>query len=191
MSGFSAVGYFLVSLVFSLIIFLLWARIALRFLRISSFHPISQIIYSYSNPVIIWIAHWLPNKLSQSPQYDWISMALLVCVELLKFLIIGSLFYQTILPLSGLVVYTIADLIVQPSNLLFYAILIRVVMSWINPNWYHPLADILYQLTEPLLRIARQLLPTYGGLDFSPFLIMLLLKIVSIFITTSLPLAIG
>jgi YggT family protein len=188
MSGLLAVGYFLFALLFSLLAFVLWTRIALRYYRISVIHPISQTIYSLTNPIVIPFSHMFPTKKTHPSRYDWPCFCALVIVELLKFIAIGALFLGAMLPLSFLPLYTLADLIVQPCNLLFYAILIRVIMSWVNPNWHHPLADILYRITEPLLQWGRRFVPVIGGIDFSSVVILILLKIITLFISASLPL---
>ncbi len=86
-----------------------------------------------------------------------------------------------------IVLYVVADLIIQPCNLLFYAILIRVIMSYVNPYWQHPLNDFLRIVTEPLLSRGRRLIPIMANIDFSPFIIMLILKVITLFISASLP----
>lgn len=51
----------------------------------------------------------------------------------------------------------------------------RIILSWVRPNPSHPVARSLiifiYQVTEPLMRPIRQILPPLGGLDFSPILV--------------------
>ena len=46
---------------------------------------------------------------------------------------------------------------------LFYMILIRVIMSFVNPHWQGPLADFLRLLTEPLLKLGRRVVPDISG----------------------------
>ena len=72
------------------------------------------------------------------------------------------------MPILFILLYVLADLIIQPCNLLFYAIIIRVIMSYANPGWQHPLADFLRLLTEPLLILGRKIIPDISGFDFSP-----------------------
>jgi YggT family protein len=55
-------------------------------------------------------------------------------------------------------------------NVYFFAIIIRAVLSWVNPGSYNPAVSLLYSLTEPLLRIGRRLLPPVGGIDLSPLI---------------------
>ncbi len=188
MSGLVAVGYFLFALFFSLIAFVLWTRIALRYFRISALHPVSQSIYRITNPIVMPITHMFKIHKSHLQRYDWPCFSVLVMVELLKFVALGSLLLGVSLPWSFVPLYTVADLIVQPCNLLFYAVIIRVIMSWVNPHWHHPIADILCRVTDPLFRLGHRIIPDLGGFDFSPFLVLIVLKIITLFITASLPL---
>lgn len=55
------------------------------------------------------------------------------------------------------------------------AILASVVMSWVAPNVYSPLAEMAKQLSDPFLAPIRKLLPPMAGFDFSPMLGMLVL----------------
>ena len=70
--------------------------------------------------------------------------------------------------LPGLAVVSVAELLDLCTTVFFWAILIRVVLSWINPAARHPASDIVYSLTEPVLEPARRLLPALGGFDLSP-----------------------
>ncbi|HHT0592632.1 TPA: YggT family protein [Legionella anisa] len=187
MSGLIAVTLFIVSLFFSVVIFSLWLRIALRYLRVSALNPISQVIYRVTNPIVnpIQLISKQPYKAGQ--KYDIPAIITLVLVELLKIISISLLALNGLIPIVFIFIYIIADLIIQPCDILFYAILIRVVMSFINPEWRSPIADFLRLLTEPLLRLGRKIIPDISGFDFSPFLIMVLLKIITLFIRANLP----
>lgn len=188
MSGFTAVGVFLTSLSFGLIIFCLWIRIALRYLRISSLTSFSQLILTVTNPIINPINDLLKLRYQPGQTYDWTAIGLLIFVEVLKIIIMGLLAFHTIVPLTFIIVYVLADLIIQPCDILFYAILVRVIMSYVNPGWQHPIADFLRLLTQPLLILGRRIIPDISGFDFSPFIMMILLKVISLFVSSSLPL---
>jgi YggT family protein len=47
-------------------------------------------------------------------------------------------------------------------------VLVAVVISWIHLDRRHPLATIVYRLTEPVLAPIRRVLPPIAGLEFSP-----------------------
>jgi YggT family protein len=58
-------------------------------------------------------------------------------------------------------------------------VLAAVVISWIRVNPRHPLARIVYRLTEPVLAPIRRALPLVGGLDFSPLVLLIALRVLS------------
>lgn len=187
MSGFTVVGFYLASLFFGLIIFSLWLRIALRYLRVSSLNQFNKLVYTLTNPLIQPLNIVLKQKHQPSQKFDWMAFIILIVVELIKILILSLIMFHAIIPFVFIILYVIADLIIQPCNILFYAILIRVLMSYANPGWQHPVADILRLLTEPLLILGRKIIPDISGFDFSPFIMMIILKIITLFIGAYLP----
>ncbi len=189
MSGLIAVGYFLVSLLFDLILFMLWTRVALRYLRISSLNPFSRLIYTLTNPVVRPLYFLLKYKDQAKQRYDWPVFILIVLTEILKVIFLSLIVFQAFLPPVYILIFALADFIIQPCNLLFFALLIRVVMSYVNPYWNHPIADFLRLLTHPLLILGRKIIPDISGFDFSPFIIMIILKVITLFIHASLPLS--
>ncbi|KTD16749.1 YggT family protein [Legionella jordanis] len=187
MSGLLTVGYFLVSLFFSLLLFALWIRVALRYFRVSLLHPVGHLIYGLTNPIVQPLERLVYRGKPVVKQYDWVTLGLIFIVELLQFFIIGLIFHGILLPFTYLVIFALADSVIQLCNLLFYIILIRVVMSWVNPAWQHPALDIMKLITDPLLDLGRRIIPDISGFDFSPFIIMILLKVIALFMEASLP----
>jgi len=186
MSGLQAVGYFLIALLFGFLIFCLWARLAFSYLRISALNPIALLIHQVTDPLLLPLQKLFPFK--SNPRYDWRAAVLLLIVEILKGITLSILAYGTLISWIWLILYVVADLIIQPCNLLFYAILIRVLMDWINPQGIqHPISYILHALTNPLLKFGQSILPNISGFDFSPLIVMLILKIITLFIEHSLP----
>ncbi|MDF1756900.1 MAG: YggT family protein [Legionellaceae bacterium] len=187
MEGVIAAGYFIFTLIFGVLTFTLWLRFVLRYLRISSMHPISQLVLKLTNPVIRPVSKLANQNTKRLNRYDWPCFAVLVIAEIIKFTLIGLIFFGQMLPFILLILYPIADLIIQPLNLLFYAIFIRVIMSWINPNWQNPLNDLLAIVTEPVLRPIQKRIPPISGFDFSPFIVLVLIKVVTVFVGSALP----
>jgi YggT family protein len=56
-------------------------------------------------------------------------------------------------------------------------VLAAVVMSWIRVDPRHQLARIVYRLTEPVLEPIRRVLPSVGGLDLSPLVLLIALRV--------------
>lgn len=66
------------------------------------------------------------------------------------------------------------------ANLLdLYSLVVigAVVVSWMRLPRSHPIAGVIYTLTEPALAPIRRALPTMGGLDFSPMVLLLGLQL--------------
>ena len=63
-------------------------------------------------------------------------------------------------------------------TLLELAILARVLLSWFRVDPYHPAVAFLYQITEPILKPLRNVIPPLGMIDISPIVALILLDIV-------------
>jgi YggT family protein len=80
--------------------------------------------------------------------------------------------------------------LVQLVNLFFtlYTFLIfgRVLLSWVRLSPYHPVAEWIYRLTEPVLAPIRNMMPQTGMFDWSPMIamfgLMILRQIVVMFL---------
>lgn len=189
MSGLYSVIYFLVSVSFAFVLFILWSRILVRLNRISVLTPVSQMIYHFTNPLVKPFSNLINPQKVKSIHYDWACLATIIVVEFIKFILISLLLYGALMPMGYLLLFVFADLIMQPCNLLFYLILARVIMSWVNPSWQDitPLGNIVKKITEPLLDFGRYLTPNISGFDFSPLVILVILKAITIFMSASLP----
>jgi YggT family protein len=59
-----------------------------------------------------------------------------------------------------------------------FVLLIRILITWIpNLDPYHPIVQLLFQVTEPVLEPARKLIPPIGMIDISPIVVFIVLGI--------------
>lgn len=57
-----------------------------------------------------------------------------------------------------------------------WVLIIRAVLSWVNPDPYNPIVRALYSITEPVLSFLRRKFPLMAGsIDFSPMVAILVL----------------
>jgi YggT family protein len=188
MAGLIAVSYFLISIFFNLIIFIFWLRILLRYYRVSPLHPMGQAIYHLTDRIVLPLESIVFRNKRRLHRFDAISFACIVVLEIIKFVLLSLIAYQALLPLTYLVLFVAADLIIQLGDLLFYALLLRVILSWVNPQWQmHPAAMILNLITDPLIRIGHKIIPNISGFDFAPFIMMVIIKVITLFISASIP----
>ena len=65
------------------------------------------------------------------------------------------------------------DLVRIAATALTVLVFIRVILSWVKPGGSsHPLILLVYRITEPILGPVRNLLPSMGGIDFSPVIVL-------------------
>jgi YggT family protein len=73
--------------------------------------------------------------------------------------------------------------------LFFYMwiIIARAVLSWVSPDPYNPIVRFIYKVTEPVMYQVRSRLPvSFGGIDFAPVVVILIIYFLQIFVVNSL-----
>ena len=81
-------------------------------------------------------------------------------------------------------VATILDYILTIAN---WLIIIRALISWVNPDPYNVIVQFLYKVTEPLLAPFRRFLPAYSiGIDISPIFALLAIWFLKLFLVRTL-----
>ena len=77
--------------------------------------------------------------------------------------------------MDGNIIVIFVNLLVR---VLFFALLARVVLSWINLSPTNPFVVIVYQITEPILAPIRRVLPRMGMIDLSPTVALILIIVI-------------
>jgi YggT family protein len=87
------------------------------------------------------------------------------------------------------VIKAIAAVLDTILTLYFWIVVASAVLSWVRPDPYNPIVRTLRALTEPVFYQVRKRLPfTYNmaGMDFSPIVVLLAIKLVEIAVVNSL-----
>ena len=72
-------------------------------------------------------------------------------------------------------------------ELYMWIMIIRALLSWVNPDPYNPIVQFLNNITEPVLYRVRQLIPMSGvGIDFSPMIVILIIIFLQSFLVNSI-----
>jgi YggT family protein len=81
---------------------------------------------------------------------------------------------------AGGFLLALVQLALTVLNIYTWVIIIRALISWVSPDPYNPVVRFLGQITEPLLKPLRKLVPPRmtGGIDVSPILAILLIQLV-------------
>jgi len=68
-----------------------------------------------------------------------------------------------------------------------WLIIIRALISWVNPDPFNPIVQFLYKTTEPLLQPFRRFLPLYtAGIDISPIFALVFVWFLKLFLVRTL-----
>jgi len=68
-----------------------------------------------------------------------------------------------------------------------WIVVARAVLSWVNPDPYNPIVRFIHNVTEPVLYRIRTKLPLdFGGIDFSPIIVILGIIFLQNFVVNSL-----
>lgn len=68
------------------------------------------------------------------------------------------------------------------TNALMVAILIRAILSWFPISRENPFAQVVYQVTEPILAPLRRVVPSIGVIDITPLVAIFLLQMINVLI---------
>lgn len=172
---------FLLKFIFDTFFMILVLRVWLQIVRADFYNPISQFIVKITNPLVIPMRKVIPGL----GGIDLATVFIAYLIATSKFIIIplingGPLDIPTSLIIGGLF------FIKQIGVLLFMAMLIMAIMSWVVQG-YNPTMAILQQLTEPFLKPVRRIIPAIGGLDLSLIVVFLALNVINIFLSGLIP----
>jgi len=184
MSGgyFTQALVFLIRTAFDLYLLAVVLRFLLQLVGADFYNPISQFLVKITNPVLRPLRRLIPGYQG----IDWASVVLMMILKAGEITLIALILTGGIPALPGLLVLSLAQILNFIVYVFIVAIIVQVVLSWVNPGAYNPATVILYRLTEPMLRPARRLLPSMGGLDLSPLLVLIFLQLTIILIITPL-----
>jgi len=179
----------LINTLFDLYILLVLLRFLLQMFRADFFNPVSQFIVKLTAPPLKILNRFIPNVGGQN------AAAIVFCLVLIyaKFMLMRALSIPAVqiggvlapiadVSYAGLLVFCIADLIALTLTVFLVAVIIQVILSWVNPGHYNPIIGLVHKLSEPILKPVRRFIPSLGGLDLSPLFATLLIIVAKMLI---------
>ncbi len=154
---------------------LILLRFILQLAKADFYNPISQFIVKATQPPLKYIRRIVPSLMG----LDTSSIVLAILVQVAAIGAIILLFGGPILP-GKILTWSILNIIGISCNIFFATVLISIVLSWVAPHTGHPAAHLIHQINEPVMAPFRRLLPSAGGIDFSPILFFVLLNVIQI-----------
>jgi YggT family protein len=154
---------FLVQVVFGLYVLVVMLRFLLQLLRADFYNPVSQLVVKLTTPVLRPLRRVIPGAWGldlSSLLVAWV----LTAVELALMAGLLDLDFHPLAPLA----WAIAELVALVLNIFLFAIVLQAILSWVSTGRYSPAGALLENLTAPLLRPLRRLIPPVSALDLTP-----------------------
>lgn len=87
----------------------------------------------------------------------------------------------------GNFIVALASILNMILTIYMWVVIARAVLSWVNPDPYNPIVRFIHNVTEPVLYQIRRRVPVnFGGIDFSPIIVILVIVFLSSWLVPSL-----
>ena len=152
---------FLIEFIFDLYLMVVLLRFWLQMARADFYNPLSQFVVKVTSPLVNPIRKVIPGF----GGFDLASLVLAIIVAALKIIVI-SLFFFGGLDALTILISSLITVVREFLSLIFWVLIIRALLSWVSQG-HNPIEAVFHQLTEPMLRPIRKIIPPIGGLDLS------------------------
>jgi YggT family protein len=173
---------FLIKSILDLLTLAFLLRFYFQLTRVSFQNRAAQVIVTLTNFAVKPVRKIIPSfgKIDISTLLlAYISQLLLaVCtlwINEYPLYIVGSGIWLTILTIAAISTISLS------ITIFLYAVLIQALLSWVNPHT--PIAPILQNLTQPILKFLRKFIPAAGNIDLTPLIFIIAAQL---FLTTIL-----
>lgn len=170
---FSEAGVFLINVVFGFYILMVMLRFMLQLVRADFQNPVSQFLVKLTSPALKPLRRYVPGLAGIDISAIVLLFILKFIEQLLIYLLVGASIH-----IGVLLIISVTGLISLALYIYIIGIFIQVIMSWISPGAYNPVIALLQQLTEPVMRRVRGILPPMSGLDLSPLVAIIALQLI-------------
>lgn len=162
---------YLVSTLISLYVTAVLLRLLLQWVRADFYNPVCQFLVKVTSPVLVPMRRVIPAI----GRLDTASVVLMLVLESI------SIWFMSLLgPLewgiAQIVLFAAISLVAMLLWTYFILIIAMVILSWVGGGVRHPIVPLIYQLTEPVLRPLRRVIPPIGGIDLSPLFALVIIR---------------
>ena len=164
------IASFLVDTAVTLFVFLLLLRFHFQWLRVPFRNPVGEFVLLSTGWLVLRLRRFIPGLAGLDLATLLAAWALLALGQWIQTAIAGA---QP--ALGPLLIVALVDLLRYSLYILVGAVLIQVVLSWVNP--YTPAAPVLDALTRPFLRPLRRFVPPIGNFDLTPLVLLILVQV--------------
>ncbi|MDP5053618.1 MAG: YggT family protein [Congregibacter sp.] len=176
MNAVNEIVVYLIQTVLGIYLLIMLMRFILQLSLADFYNPICQFLVRATNPMVVPMRRLIPAR----GRLDFASLLLAVVIQLLSIIAILLLNRVGLPPVSLLLAWSVVGVLGLLVKIYFFALLGMIILSWIAPGTSNPAAYLMFQITEPVMAPFRRMLPSMGGMDFSPILVFIIINIVQI-----------
>ncbi|MFA7941197.1 YggT family protein [Pseudomonas brenneri] len=182
MIGLNTAAVYVLQTLGSLYLLIVLLRFVLQLVRANFYNPLCQFAVKATQPLLKPLRRVIPSLFG----LDMSSLVLAILVQLALMALTLLLTYGTIGNFLQLLVWALIGVTALFLKIFFFALIISVILSWVAPGSHNPGAELVNQICEPALAPFRKILPNLGGLDISPILAFMVLKLLDMLVINNL-----
>ena len=146
-------------------------RLLLQWVRADFYNPLSQFLVKLTNPALVPLRRVIPAV----GKLDTAAVVLMFLLEIFGVWLTGKI-SSTDLPVQQIIAFSAIKLLMTLFMTYFFLIIVAVLLSWIGQSLRHPFVPLVFQLTEPVLRPIRKVIPPIAGIDLSPLFALIAIR---------------
>jgi YggT family protein len=161
-NGINAISY-LIGTLLDLYITAVMLRLLLQWVRADFYNPVCQFLVKVTNPALVPLRRVIPAI----GRLDTAAVVLMLVLEIVGVWVVSRLASSPLDPLQ-IASFSVTKLLATLLMTYFFLIIAAVLLSWIGGSLRHPVIPLVYQLTDPVMRPIRRVIPPIAGIDLSP-----------------------
>ncbi|MFL6607826.1 MAG: YggT family protein [Pseudomonas sp.] len=182
MIGLNTAAVYVLQTLGSLYLLIVLMRFVLQLVRANFYNPLCQFVVKATQPLLKPLRRIIPSLFG----LDMSSLVLAILVQLALMALTLLLTYGTTGNPLQLLIWSIIGVTALFLKIFFFALIISVILSWVAPGSHNPGAELVNQICEPALAPFRRIVPNLGGLDISPILAFMVLKLIDMLVINNL-----
>ncbi len=87
----------------------------------------------------------------------------------------------------GSIIYGLGGILHSLITVYIWVVIIAALISWVRPDPYNPIVQVLGRVTEPAYAFVRRFFPTvFNGIDLAPIIIIIGLQVLDVILVNLL-----
>ena len=146
-------------------------RLLLQWVRADFYNPLSQLLIRLTNPALVPLRRIIPSI----GRLDTAAVVLMLALEIIGVWLAGKI-GSSAMEWQQIIAFSVIKLLMTLLMTYFFLIIVAVILSWLGQGLRHPFIPLVFQLTEPVLRPMRRIIPPIAGIDLSPLFALIAIR---------------